>query len=86
MTLAVVSTVYSMLSGCCYYMYVRCALWGFPGDSDGKESARNAGDPGLIPGSGIPWRINGNPLQCSYPENFMDREAWKATGHEATKS
>ena len=33
-------------------MYVRCALWGFPGDSDGKESARNAGDPGLIPGSG----------------------------------
>ena len=30
--------------------------WGFPGDSDGKESACNAGDPGSIPGSGkIPW-------------------------------
>ena len=25
---------------------------GFPGDSDGKESACNAGDLGLIPGSG----------------------------------
>ena len=30
-------------------------LWGnVPGDSDGKESACNAGDPGWIPG--IPWR------------------------------
>ena len=27
-------------------------IWGFPGGSDGKESACNAGDPGLIPGSG----------------------------------
>ena len=27
-------------------------LLGFPGGSDGKPSARNAGDPGLIPGSG----------------------------------
>ena len=26
--------------------------WGFPGGSDGKESASNAGDPGSIPGSG----------------------------------
>ena len=26
--------------------------WGFPGSSDGKESAFNAGDLGLIPGSG----------------------------------
>ena len=26
--------------------------WGFPGDSDGKESACNAGDPGSIPGLG----------------------------------
>ena len=26
---------------------------GFPGGSNGKESACNAGDPGLIPGSGI---------------------------------
>jgi len=27
-------------------------LWDFPGGSDGTDSACNAGDPGLIPGSG----------------------------------
>ena len=36
---------------------------GFPGGSDGKESACNAGDPGLIPGSGRnPGEGNGYPL------------------------
>ena len=36
-------------------------LKGFPGGSDGKEAACNAGDPGLIPGSGIsPGEENGN--------------------------
>jgi len=35
----------------------------FPGDSDGKESARNVGNPGLIPGSGrYPGEGNSNPL------------------------
>ena len=39
---------------------------GFPGDSDGKVSAGNAGDTGLIPGSGrAPGEGNGNPLQYS---------------------
>ena len=39
------------------------AIKGFPGDSDGKESASNAGDLGLIPGSGIsPGEGNGHPL------------------------
>ena len=38
---------------------------GFPGSSDGKNSVCNAGDLGLIPGSGIsPGEGNGNPLQC----------------------
>ena len=47
---------------------------GFPGGSDGKESACNVGDPGLIPGSGrSPGEGNGNPLQYSCLENFMDR-------------
>ena len=46
---------------------------GFPGGSDGKASARNAGDPGLIPGSGrSPGERNGNPLQHSCLENPMD--------------
>ena len=48
---------------------------GFPGGSDGKESACNAGDPGLITGSGrSPGEANGNPLQYSFLENSMDRE------------
>ena len=46
---------------------------GFPGGSDGKASACNAGDPGLIPGSGrSPGEGNGNPLQHSCLENPMD--------------
>ena len=49
----------------------------FPGGSDGKASACNAGDPGLIPGSGrSPGEENGNPLQYSCLENPMDRGAW----------
>ena len=46
----------------------------FPGGSDGKESACNAGDPGLIPGLGRSLREgNGNPLQYSCLENSIDR-------------
>ena len=48
----------------------------FPAGSDGKASACNAGDPGLIPGSGrSPGEGNGNPLQYSCLENPMDGEA-----------
>ena len=51
--------------------------WGFPCGSDGKASACNAGDPGLIPGSGrSPREGNGNLLQYCYLENPMDGEAW----------
>ena len=47
---------------------------GFPGSSDGKESACNVGDAGSIPGSGeSPRGVNGNPLQYSCLENPMDR-------------
>ena len=49
------------------------AYWGFPGGSDAKASACNAGDPGLIPGlGGSPGEGNGNPLQYSCLENPMD--------------
>ena len=49
---------------------------GFPSSSDGKESACNAGDLGLIPGSGrSPAEGTDNPLQYSCLENPMDREA-----------
>ena len=60
---------------------------GFPGGSDGKASACNAGDLGLIPGLGrSPGEGNGNPLQYSRLENSMDREAWRAVVHKVTKS
>ena len=50
---------------------------GFPGGSDGKESACNAGDPGLILGSGrSPGGGNGYLLQYSCLENSMDRGTW----------
>ena len=49
----------------------------FPGRSDGKESACNAGDQDSIPGWGrSPGEENGNPLQCFCLKNPTDREAW----------
>ena len=60
---------------------------GFPGGSVVKKSPANAGDEGLIPGSGrSPREGNGNPLQYSCLENPMDRGAWWATVHRAAKS
>ena len=50
---------------------------GFPGGSDGKASACNAGALGSIPGWGrFPGEGNGNPLQYSCLENPMDGGAW----------
>jgi len=50
-----------------------CLSFGFPGGSDSKASACNAGDLGLIPGLGrSPGEGNGNPLQYSFLENPMD--------------
>ena len=47
---------------------------GFPGGSDGRESACNAADLGLIAGLGrSPGGGHGHPLQYSYLENPMDR-------------
>ena len=54
--------------------------------SDGKESACNGGDPGLIPRSGrSPREGNGYPLQYSCLENSMDRRAWQATIHGVSR-
>ena len=59
----------------------------FPGSSEGKASACNAGDLGLIPGSErSPGEGNGNALQYSCLENYMDRGDWWATVHGITKS
>ena len=48
----------------------------FPGGSDGKGSAYNAGDPGSIPGSGTSGEGNDNPIQYFCLEDAMDRGAW----------
>ena len=60
---------------------------GFPGGSVVKNPPANAGDAGLIPGSGrSPGVGNGNPLQYSCLGNPMDRRAWRAIVHGVTKS
>ena len=60
---------------------------GFPGGSDGKESACKAGIPALIPGLGrSPGEGKGYLLQYPCLENSMNRGAWRATVHGVTKS
>ena len=54
------------------------------GDSDGKKSACNAGDLGLIPGLGIsPGEGNGNPLRYSLPGEFHEQTmGLQIAGHD----
>ena len=60
---------------------------GFPGGSEGKESACNAGDLGSIHGLGrSPGEGYGYPLQYSGLENSIDRGAWQTTVHAVAKS
>ena len=65
-----------------YSLFTRVEIWrgvemDFPGGSDGKASAFNAGAQVSIPGWGrSPGEGNGSPLQASCLENPMDRGAW----------
>ena len=60
---------------------------GFPGGSDCKESACNAGDPSSIPGLGrSPGEGSGNPFQYSCLEKPMDRRDLQVTVYKVTKS
>ena len=71
----------------CIFYQILQVLMGFPGGSDSKEFACNAGDPRMIPGSGrYPGEGNGNLLQYSCLENPMDRGAWWTTVHVVAKS
>ena len=58
----------------CFFIYIEeIYISGFPGSSDGKASAYNAGDLSSIPELGrSPGEGNGNPLQYSCLENPMD--------------
>ena len=60
----------------------------FPGGSDDKESACNAGDTGSTPESErSPGAGHGNnPLQYSCLESSMNRGAWQATVYGVAKS
>ena len=58
---------------------------GFPDGSDTKESARNVGGLGSIPGRSL-GEGNGYPLQYACLENSMDRGARRAIVHGVTKS
>ena len=61
--------------------------WCFPGGSDGKLSAGNAGALGLTPGLGrIPGGGHGNPLQYSCLEKPLVRGAWQHAVHRVTQS
>ena len=68
------------------YIYIYTGI-DFPGSSNGKGSAYNAGDPGSVSGLGkSPEEGNGNPLQYSCLENSKDRGAWWATVRGVAKS
>ena len=65
-------------------------VMGFPGAAVVKNPPVGAGDardPGSIPGLGRSRGVgNGNQLQYSCLENFIDRGAWRVTVHKVTKN
>ena len=64
-----------------------CGLGKNNGGSHGKQFACNAGDSGLISGSGrVPGQGNGNSLQYSGLENSRDRGAWQVIVHRVANS
>ena len=70
-----------------FFLWLSSIPPGFPGDSDSKESACNAEDPGSVPGSArSPGEGNGYPLQYSCLENSIDRGACQATVYEVALS
>ena len=87
MSKSVLSLILSLFPLNFLIMLIFIKYMGFPGGSDGKESACSAGDQGLILGKGRSLREgNGIPLQYSCLENFMDRGAWQAIVQAITKS
>ena len=81
----------------CILHYVKCPphKWslfiafltlGFPGGSEAKNlpATQETGVQPLV--RRLPGEGNGNPLQDSCLENFMDRGAWRASAHGVAKS
>ena len=71
--LGLLTAAFLLFSVFFFFKVTNPIMRGFPGGSDGKASACNVGDPGLIPGSGrSPGEGNGNPPQHSCLENAVD--------------
>ena len=65
--------------------FTRTDVDGFPGGSEVKAFACNAGDVGSIPGSGrCPGGGHGYPLQYSFLGDPMDGETWCLGSQRAT--
>ena len=81
----------SSSSMCVYIHHIYCRKLsfsvGFPGGLHSKESACNAGDLGLVPGSRrSSGEGNGNPLQYSCLENPLKWGTWQVTVRGVEKS
>ena len=82
-----------MLRGQQYcYNYYLCKFDGFPGDSDGKEYAYNAGDLSSIPRSGrFPWRKEWLSIPIFLPgefqgqRNLVDYSPWSRKESDTTE-
>ena len=69
-----------------YHHTEKIELFGQPNGSEGKESAYDARDMAVVPGSGrSPGGENGNPLKYSGLENPTDRRSWWSIVHGVTK-
>ena len=69
-----------------HFIHVLVIYMGFPGGSAVKNSHVNLGFALLIPGlGGSTGEGNGKPLHYSCLGNPIDRGAWRATVHGATK-
>ena len=67
-------------------LVVALSIMCFPAGLMVNNPLANAGDAGLMPGSGgSPGEGNGNLLQYSYLGNPMDKGAWQATVHGVAK-
>ena len=78
--------LFLLFEGTCNH-YASWFHLGFPGGSDGKESACSAGDLGSTPGLGrSPGGGHGNPLQDSCLENPLNQGAWVVTVHRGAKT
>ena len=87
--IVIVSTtllLWSNILKCSYFDYMVKQIQGLPGWLSVKNPSANAGDMGLIPGSGrSPEGGNSSPLQHSSLENPMDRGTWRAAVHGVTE-